>query len=93
MPTWIGIEATLLPDENEKDGLRSLQKSITDYQQEEQKAYSQSKWAKSTPVKSMIEEMEACTTLTEIQSFRFTIKNADEQAVYETKLTELTPKN
>jgi hypothetical protein len=37
--------------------------------------------------------MRACATYADIQSYRFTIKNADEQAVYETKLNELTPKN
>lgn len=45
------------------------------------------------PQQSMIEEMEACFTLTDIQSFRFTVKNADEQAVYSRKLEELSPKN
>lgn len=46
MPTWIGIEGTLLPGEDEKDGLRQIQKSITEYQQEEAKAYGKSKWTK-----------------------------------------------
>lgn len=94
LPTWIGIEASLLPDEDEKEGLRKLQKSITDYQTEEAKAYGQSKWAKTEhlPIKSLTEEMESCTTYADIQSFRFTVKNDDEKAVYEKKLTELTPK-
>lgn len=97
MPTWIGIEGTLLPGEDEKDGLRQIQKSITEYQQEEAKAYSQSKWAiKSTPEygpsKSLTEEMEACTTYADINSFRFAVKNTEEKAVYEIKLTELSPK-
>lgn len=42
--------------------------------------------------KTMIEEMEACSSYPEIQSFRFTIKDADEQAVYDRKLNELSPK-
>jgi hypothetical protein len=45
MATWIGLEGTLLPEENEKDGLRALQKSITEYLQEEEKAY-KGKWKK-----------------------------------------------
>lgn len=44
LPTWIGLEATLLEGDDEKDGLRQLQKIITDYHQEESKAYTQSKW-------------------------------------------------
>lgn len=98
MPTWIGMEASILPDEDEKDCLRKLQKSITEYDNEAKKEYSKSKWAKSEPeyndkpVQSMIEEMETCATFAEIQSFRFTVKNADEQAVYERKIIELTSK-
>lgn len=45
------------------------------------------------PVKSMIEEMEACATPEEILSFRFTIKNNEEQAVYDRKVSELSFKN
>ena len=45
------------------------------------------------PTKTMIEEMEACDTYTDIKSFQFTIKNEQEKAVYERKLTELSPKN
>jgi len=84
MPTWIGIEAALLPDEDEKDGLRAIQKIITEYHQEETKAYSQSNWAKkdtSKPILSLIEELEACTTYADIQSFRFTVKNDAEKVV------------
>jgi len=43
--------------------------------------------------KSMIEEMEDCSSYPEIQSFRFTVKNDAEKAVYERKLEELSPKN
>lgn len=100
MPTWIGIEASLLPDEDEKDGLRTLQKSITDYQQQEEKAYRESKWKNVSepaytdkPTLTLTEELEACTTFADIQSFRFTVKNDAEKAVYERKLNELSPKN
>lgn len=41
MPTWIGMEASLLPGDDEKDGLRIIQKSITDYDNEAKKEYSQ----------------------------------------------------
>ena len=41
----------------------------------------------------LIEELEACTTYADIQSYRFTVKNADEQATYIRKLEELSPKN
>lgn len=45
------------------------------------------------PTKTMIEEMEDCGTYADIQSFRFTVKNDAEKAVYERKLEELSPKN
>lgn len=45
------------------------------------------------PTKTMIEEMEACNNYADIQSFRFTVKNDEEQAVYEQKFNELSPKN
>lgn len=97
LPTWISVGGTLLPEENVLEGLRTLQKSITDYHNEEAKAYSQSRWkVKAEPdytsTKSLTEEMEACTTYVDIQSFRFTVKNEEEKAVYERKLSELTIK-
>lgn len=96
MPTWIGLEGTLLPGEDEKDGLRHLQKSISEYQQEEAKAYGISNWAKSkvdTPATSMMDDMANCTTEEEILSFRLTIKNPEQQALYDKILSELSPKN
>lgn len=42
------------------------------------------------PIASMITEMEYCTTLEEIKTFHLTIKNAEEQAVYNRKLQELS---
>lgn len=53
MPTWIGLEATLLPDENEKDCLRILQKSITEYHQEESVVFGKSTWSKHGTEKSV----------------------------------------
>lgn len=103
LPTWISVGGTLTPGEDVLDGLRQLQKSITDYHAEEAKKYQSHNWAKSEPpypdkqvdkpTKTMIEEMEACDTYTDIKSFQFTIKNEQEKAVYERKLTELSPKN
>lgn len=100
MPTWIGIEAALLPGEDEKDGLRQIQKVITEYHQEEQKAYGQSNWGRKSveqPLVSMIEQMDACTELTKdpdkgLLSFELTIKNAEEKAFYYFKLNQLTNK-
>lgn len=58
MPTWIGIEASILPDEDEKEGLRKIQKVITEYHQEEQQAFGKSRWAKnmSEPAYGAVDE-------------------------------------
>lgn len=101
MPTWISIGGTILPDEDPKDGLRLIQQKITEYHQEEQKAYGQSKWAKAmsesayggVPATSMLDDMANCATLEEILSFRLTIKNEEQQALYDKVVTELTNKN
>jgi hypothetical protein len=93
MPTWIGIEAALLPGEDEKDGLRQIQKIITEYQQEEQKTYGKSNWAKQEqPKVSLMDELANCTTEEEILSFRLTIKSPEEQEFYNKILSELTNK-
>lgn len=42
------------------------------------------------PLSSMVAEMEVCTTLEEIKTFHLTIKNAEEQEVYNRKVIELT---
>lgn len=42
------------------------------------------------PIGTMIAEMEACITVQEIKSFHLTIKNEQEQEVYNKKLQELT---
>lgn len=93
MPTWVSIGGTILPGEDPKDGLRQIQQKITEYQQEGQQAYGKSKWAKiEQPETSMMEEMASCTTEKEILSFRFTIKNTEQQELYEKILSELTNK-
>jgi len=100
MPTWIGLEAVILPEECPKEGLRTLQTKITEYMQEEQKAYGQSKWGRKAaelPTVSMIEQMDACTELSKdadkgILSFELTIKSPEEKAFYDFKIEQLTNK-
>lgn len=89
----LGVEAQLAENEDPKEGYETLGRLIDETHKESLKGWEE------VPIqqerkseKSMIEEMEACTTYADIQSFRFTIKNADEQAAYETKLNQLTPK-
>ncbi len=98
MPTWIGMEGLLDPDEDPKEGLRKIQKEITQYQQEEQKTYSKSSWARpEQPVISMIEQIDACTVLDKdaggLLSFELTFKTPEEKLFYDAKLIELTKKN
>lgn len=74
MPTWIGIEATILPGEDEKEGLRQIQKVISEYQDEEQKAYTQSKWGKgevkpSDEVITALDEINNCTDLEVLKTY------------------------
>lgn len=49
MPTWIGIEGTLVPDEDVLESLKKVQQHITDYDNAAKKEYSKSKWAKGNP--------------------------------------------
>ena len=73
MPTWIGLEAAMLPDENEKDCLRTLQKSITEYRQEEQNAFRESKWGKQAPItdeaQAVLDGIKSSNDLTELKSW------------------------
>lgn len=100
LPTWVSIGGDLLPDEDPKEAIRKVQKIITEYQDEEHKAYSQSRWGRKlvdVPAVSMIEQMDACTELTKdpdkgLLSFELTIKNAEEKAFYDFKLNQLTNK-
>lgn len=87
MPTWIGIEGTLLPDEDTIEGLRTIQKKISEYQQEEEKAFGKRRWGKpDQPTASMIEQMKACTELDKekggLLSFELAYKTEDEKQVY-----------
>lgn len=104
MPTWIGIEGTLLPDEDTIEGLRTIQKKISEYQDEEQKAYTQSKWGKQekpTSKQEMInkvkEDIAKCTTLSKedngLLSFEAIVKNTPElQDVYNETMVKITNK-
>jgi hypothetical protein len=93
MPTWVGMEGLLDPDEDPKEGLRTIQRKITEYQQEEQTTFGKSKWGRQgQPEISMVDDMRNCKTEDEILSFRLTIKTPEQQAVYEEVLSELTNK-
>lgn len=96
MPTWIGMEATILPDENEKDGLRQLQKSITEYLQEEKKTF-KGKWKKpddaqviNEPSIPLIDQIESCTQIKVLESYRLIAKTSPvSQQAYDNKLKQL----
>lgn len=100
----IGLEATLDEGENPETALSHLKILVEELHQETLKSLPTDDF-RGTHVRNvveepqdkiertMIEEMEACSSYPEIQSFRFTIKNADEQAVYDRKTNELSPKN
>ncbi len=100
----IGLEATLDEGENPETALSHLKILVEELHQETLKSLPKDDF-RGTHVRNvveepqdkiertMIEEMEACSSYPEIQSFRFTIKNADEQAVYDRKTNELSPKN
>lgn len=100
----IGLEATLDEGENPETALSHLKILVEELHQETLKSLPKDDF-RGTHVRNvveepqdkiertMIEEMEACSSYPEIQSFRFTIKDADEQAVYDRKLNELSPKN
>ena len=72
MPTWIGLEGSLSAGEDEKEGLRSLQKSITDYVKEEQEKLPKPTWMPKTKaevsdiVKGNLEAINACETQIEL---------------------------
>ena len=43
MPTWIGVEGSVTPEEDVNAGLQKLQKTIIDYVESEEKALSKGK--------------------------------------------------
>ena len=69
LPTWVSIGASLQPEDNVLESLRSLQKDITDYQTQEQQAYSKSKWEKkndnpvTNEIQSALDGINACEEL------------------------------
>ena len=101
LKSWdkLSAEMTIEHGENPKDGYKAMDDLIEEVHR---KSYQTLSFvADNVPVpelqigkeqRSMIEEMEVCTTFDEINSFRFTVKNEEEKAVYEKKLTELSPK-
>lgn len=94
--TWVNIGGTLLPDEGVKDALRSIQKEITEYNQEEAKAYNQSKILQiekkpESPVDSMIMAITTCTEVATLKTFEKLAKsNPKFQEAYDNRLKELT---
>jgi len=97
MPTWIGLEAALLPGENEKDGLRSLQKSITDYVKEEQEKLPKSTWMPKAKAevsdanKETIDAINNCNTMEELNTYKFVSnRNLSILEAWKKKESELT---
>ena len=95
-----GIEADLGENEDPKDCYKQLGQLIDETHRENNPEISFVAGNAPVPIihvdkpeKPLIEELEACTTYADIQSFRFTVKNDAEKAVYERKLEELSPKN
>lgn len=81
MPTWIGLEGSLSAGEDEKEGLRSLQKSITDYVKEEQEKLPKPTWmpkakaegnknSKEQQIATTIEAINGCTRKESVEIFR-----------------------
>ena len=81
MPTWIGLEGSLSAGEDEKDGLRSLQKSITDYVKEEQEKLPKPTWMPKAKAevsdtnKETIEAINNCQTPEELEGYWLISKN------------------
>ena len=79
LPTWISIGGTLLPGEHEHDGLRSIQKSITDYKEQEEKAYRESKIYQvdklPDEIKGTFAELAKCLTLAELKGYWLVCKS------------------
>lgn len=55
LATWVSIGATLLPEDNVIESLKSLQKDITEYQQSEAKAFKESKKKEPAPINNEIQ--------------------------------------
>lgn len=95
MPCWVSVGGTTTPDEDPIENLKKLQKVITEYQQEEEKAFGKRRWGKpDQPTGSMIEQMKACTELDKekggLLSFELAYKTEDEKQVYNEMLKKLT---
>ena len=104
LPTWISVGGTLTPGEDVLDGLRQLQKSITDYHAEEAKKYQSHNWAKSeppypdkqvdkpTPKDNMITAITTCTEVATLETFRKLAASKPEfQKAFDNRLKELQP--
>ena len=95
MPTWIGLEGTLLPGEDEITGLRTLQKSITDYQTEEEKKYRESKiYQVKVPdkIQGWFEVIKLASSIKALEKFKPQVdreNNEDLTSAYDNKLKSL----
>jgi len=104
MPTWVSLGGYLIPGEDEIEAIRATQKKITDYQTQEQQAYSKSKWKvlsdaeyggngkeKPDPVTGMITAITTCTTIATLKTFEKLAKSKPEfQEAYDNRLKQLT---
>lgn len=102
MKRWkkMGIEAELDEGESPIEAHRTLRQCVDEIKAETLTHLEEFRGTtvrdikeEKVPDKSLIEELEACSSYPEIQSFKYTIKNDAEKLVYETKLNELRPKN
>lgn len=93
MPTWIGMEAELTSEDNEIDAIRKMQKSITDYIEEESKL-TKPKWAKKEPpneIQVTLEGIDKCLSMDELKEFWLISKgNLILSQAYKLKEKELT---
>ena len=96
------VEVDVNAGEDAKEALATAQKLVEEFYQESFKQSGATAYEGNAPIPdrqiekpigSMIAELECCTTLQEITSFQFTIKNEQEQEVYNRKLQELSNQN
>jgi hypothetical protein len=95
----LGVEIELNAGEDAKDALKQAQALVEEYYKESFTNSAATPYQGNMavpdhqiekPIGTMIAEMEACTTLQDIKSFHLTIKNEQEQDVYNRKLQELS---
>lgn len=104
MPCWVSVGGTTTPDEDPIENLKKLQKVISEYQDEEQKAYTQSKWGgkpetkPSDEVQALIDGINACTYIQDGDTGEFNLStfwlrakgNLSVSTAYKAKEKQLT---